>query len=125
MAKLVKLTYTVREVGVSRHNGGPINSPPETPQYDTAVMYEDIQGAPELLPHYAERDDNLSDSCTSVGLFLRAGFPKPGGQPTTHLIKLQNKFIQSEFALSVYKCTGRTFLPSKVIVKTSHSNSRK
>ena len=44
-----KLTSTVREASVSRHNGGPIRPlPPSVPQYDTAVM---VSGGPQLVPH--------------------------------------------------------------------------
>ena len=37
-------TYVVGKAGVSPHNGGPIKSPPETPQYDSAVMYWALRG---------------------------------------------------------------------------------
>ena len=40
---------------VSRYNGGPI----EGPQYDSAVMYGDFRGCPQLGPHNAERCKSL------------------------------------------------------------------
>ena len=30
-----KIVSAVREASVSRHNGGPIKNPPETPKYDS------------------------------------------------------------------------------------------
>jgi len=36
--RLEKITYAVRQARVSWQNGGPINGPPKTPQYGSAVM---------------------------------------------------------------------------------------
>jgi len=51
-SRLDKLTFTVRETGVSRFNGVPMmKRPPWTSQYNSAVIY----GAHNCIPHDAER----------------------------------------------------------------------
>ena len=38
----------VRETGVSRHHGGPIEGPPETPRTSQQYIIERIKGVPDL-----------------------------------------------------------------------------
>ena len=52
---LAKITSSVREAGVSRHNGRLIKGLPQTPQYGGAVMIRGVSGSPHLGPHDAER----------------------------------------------------------------------
>ena len=46
-----KISYfAVQETGVSRHNGAIIKDPSQTLQYNSAVMYEGLQGNSQLIP---------------------------------------------------------------------------
>ena len=38
----------VRETGVSRHQGGPIEGPPETPRTSQHYRIEEVKGVPDL-----------------------------------------------------------------------------
>ena len=49
----------VRETGVCRQNGDPIESPPETPRTLQYYHIERFKGRPQLGPHYAERRQSL------------------------------------------------------------------
>ena len=50
-------TYSFREIGVSRHNGDQIRTPPFKP-LNTIVMWctEGFEGRAQVVPHDAERD---------------------------------------------------------------------
>ena len=60
--RLEKTASVIREAPVSRHNGGKFESPPETPQYDSAVMLEGFHEG----PHDAE--SCVSDLCSFSSL---------------------------------------------------------
>ena len=56
-----EFAFDGREIGVSRHNGGPIEDRPSL--YSSiclsAVMFDEFQRAPELFSHDAERRNSL------------------------------------------------------------------
>ena len=48
-----------RDLRLSRHNGGPIEGPRQTPQYTSALMHAGFQGGHQLFPHDAGRRQPL------------------------------------------------------------------
>ena len=60
---LKNLPKNVREIHVSRLNGGSIEDDSEAPRYHSTFMFERYQGGLQMPP-MMPRDANLSDSCT-------------------------------------------------------------
>ena len=69
--RLAKLVFTVRETGVSQHNGEKIE---DTLPYDSAVVYERFQGCLQFVPHDAEKLLISQESCTSDRCCFFLGF---------------------------------------------------
>ena len=58
-----KLTKSIRETSVSRHNRGHNKGASSTPQYDSAAMYEGFQGVVSCCPMMlTDAIHSLSDS---------------------------------------------------------------
>ena len=61
-----KRTFSERETGVTRHNGGHIKGYPSTHQYDNAGMVHGVSGVPLIVPHDAKRRKQVYSKTTRL-----------------------------------------------------------